>query len=396
MAQDATELYNMYMEISQKIGQGDKPNYLVTLKEFEDNKKTFEGTFVEQMVNQSLSTLYSFVGDYDKALKTYQSIARKDQTVVDKGEVKDLKVADAKKTILEEAKDHRIVIINENPHIPLHRAFTHSLLSGLKEQGFNHLALEDLSVTEEEINERKYPIKRSGYYMLEPVFGDMVRTALQMDYELVCYDYHAFMELAQRDSMGVTYLKKILDEDANAKILIHLFHEHVNENDKTIGYWIKELTGIDPLTINQIDLTETGAPEYDNAYYTYIQEELSPKNSSVLIKGNENWVLPKRKGANDLQVIHPATTYKDGRPNWLFDVLDRKAYKVTTEDFDGKNNFLLQAFYKEELDTAIPVDQLWIKEVSKDVTLALPKGAFTLKMVNVAGEVIKEWEVTVK
>ncbi len=394
-AQDATEIFNMYSEISAKIVKGDVPNYLISLKEFEQNEDKFTGTFAEQLVLESRSSLYSFIGDHQKALEMYQPLMPKDNMPVDSLGLEGVKAKNARDIILQKAKDHRIVIINENHHIPLHRAFTHSLLEDLHQQGFKYLALEDMSTTETEINERKFPIKRSGYYMLEPVFGNMVRTALQTGYEVVPYDFHAFMEFGQRDSLGATYLKKIFDENPDAKMLIHLGHEHLNENDKTIAYWIKKYTGFDPLTINQIDLTEKGSPEYDNKNYQYITQTIAPKESSILMKNGNAWILPKRKDANDLQVFHPKTTYQNNRPNWLFDLLKRKAYEVNAKDFEMNSNFLLQAFYKGEPDNAIPVDQTLVKKAGENVTLALPSGSFVLKMVDVSGNVLKNWEVAV-
>ena len=98
---------------------------------------------------------------------------------------------DAVEFIVDQAKKHQVVIINEAHHNSMHRAFTRSLLKRLYDIGYKNLGLEALGngkFLDSAIHIRKYPLLHTGHYIKHPHFGNMVREALQPGYHVFPYE----------------------------------------------------------------------------------------------------------------------------------------------------------------------------------------------------------------
>ena len=187
-----------------------------------------------------------------------------------------LKAVDAKKYIVERAKREKIIIINKAHHIPYHRIFIASLLSDLRKAGYKYYGAETINYLDSAINTRKYPIINSGYYTVEPQFGELTRQALSNGYYVFGYEartIETFGSAEQREIEQAKNIQRILQKDPSAKILLHGGYDHIRE-DSLGGDWkmamagrLKQLTGIDPFTINQEVLTERSQPSLENPYY---------------------------------------------------------------------------------------------------------------------------------
>ena len=81
------------------------------------------------------------------------------------------KPVDALAAITTLAENAQLVLINEAHHILQRRAFTYLLLKALRRRGFTHFAAETLREQDKNLNERRYPIRTSGYYTREPLYG---------------------------------------------------------------------------------------------------------------------------------------------------------------------------------------------------------------------------------
>jgi hypothetical protein len=187
-------------------------------------------------------------------------------------ELKDFRPVSAPEAIAEAAAARQIVIVNEAHHVPQHRALTVELLKKLKQKGFTHFAAETLFETDAKLNERGYPIKDTGAYINEPLYGDIVRTALKLGYKVVPYDVAFGGEPDARERGQAENLKKrIFEKDSQAKVLIHVGYGHNSEatrkNDtKLMAGYLKEFTGIDPLTVDQTAMSEPVRPN-TNAHF---------------------------------------------------------------------------------------------------------------------------------
>src|SRR5690606_34637476 len=84
------------------------------------------------------------------------------------------------------AHKHQVILFNESHIDPRGRLFLTNLLPTLKAAGFTYLFLEGLR--EDDINERGFPLQTSGFYTCEPMFGNLLRKAIQLGFKLIPYD----------------------------------------------------------------------------------------------------------------------------------------------------------------------------------------------------------------
>ena len=84
-------------------------------------------------------------------------------------------------------------MMNERHFNPYNRAFVISWLEKCYENGYRYLAAETLFAKDSLLNERRTVLLgETGFYSDEPVYGDMLRTALNLGYTLVPYEGDGF------------------------------------------------------------------------------------------------------------------------------------------------------------------------------------------------------------
>ena len=94
-------------------------------------------------------------------------------------------------SILKDAEQHEIVVVNEAHHEPRHRVFTRQLLQGLYDRGYRHLGMETLSQnagTDSLADQVSYPSLVSGFYTRDPQFAAMVAEARRIGYRIFGYE----------------------------------------------------------------------------------------------------------------------------------------------------------------------------------------------------------------
>jgi hypothetical protein len=322
---------------------------------------------------QALSEYLAFAGDYSMANKyatlpydPLKPISRKAllQQILD---LKDIQSAEARTYITGKAMSAQVVMIDESPAKPIHRAFTYSLLENLYNMGFRYLAMETFN------NKSNRSLQGvncfTGEYTSEPVGGEMVRKALELGYTLVAYDdtLASKHSVVQQDSIQAENLYRIIKNDKKARILVHGRYWSVAE--KKTGYHMsmamrfKQLSGIDPLTIEQTDLTEGSNFEYGRVFYDYFTDKFTITEPSVIMRNRVPLNLLEQYGY-DIIVIHPPTVYKNGRPTWLSLNGEKKEVLI---NYPVKDAFYIQAYYHREwredaIPQLIPADQTYNRE----------------------------------
>ncbi len=141
-------------------GEG-KPLAAITVAE----SSSLDGNFASQL----LPLLYSFVGDCQK-YDNLQSRLSKDLTVA---LPEHATVSPAIDAIVENARERRIVIVNEAHGSPEHRVFIMQLARRLRDVGFSYYAMETLQEEPQLLKERGYPVLSTGFYTMEPVYGQL-------------------------------------------------------------------------------------------------------------------------------------------------------------------------------------------------------------------------------
>ncbi len=275
-------------------------------------------------------------------------------------------------------------MINEAHNKPLHRAFVISLLADLYKKGFRYLAMEMLN------NYSNHTLTDltalTGHYSTEPVAGELVRTALKIGYTLVSYEdtLAGIHTPSQRDSVQAENIYSVARTDTSAKILVLASYGHIAERSPVADYVpmamaFKKISGIDPLTIDQTEMTEESNIEYGRILYRAYTQKFSIPSPSVAMLNNEPLNITNNPDY-DLAIIHPPTLYRDGRPTWLaLDGLRKPLYIKPAV----KNTFFIQAFYQKELngkgpDEMIPADQTYIPANNENYLLYLRKGKYII------------------
>ena len=366
---------------------------------------------------QLLGTEFSYIGRYQEALKQFTQ----DNPQPVKGNAKDLEgyePRDAVATLLDLADKHQVIMINEAHHVPQHRALTLLLLEGLYRKGFRYFAAETLYAKVEELHKRGYPNRKTGYYTSEPLYADVVRTALRLGYKIVPYECaeappqdkanDANGRINHREAGQAQNLKdRIFAKDPTAKVLIHAGYSHIGEKAQVWGQgeskkeqrWManrfKELTGIDPLTVEQTVMTEMGDAKLERPEYRKAVEQGWVKDKPVIFqesKTGEFYVPPASRGNFDIMVFSPRTRYENGRPHWLALEGLRKPHTIrdAAKPPEGAS-YLAQAFLaNEDIKEAVPVDQIEYRADETPPTLWLPSGACLIRIVDATGRIVHE------
>lgn len=278
--------------------------------------------------------------------------------------------------ISERSKKEKIIIINEAHQQPMHRVFTESLLQELYNNGFRYFGAETLGYFDSKLNQREYPILTSGTYTVEPQYGNLVRAALKIGYHVFSYESKSRGDPAQREIDQANNIRQMLLNDSSAKIIIHCGFGHNNECYMggqfvyAMAGRLKEITGIDPLTINQIAFTETSSEVFDNPYFKQIDA-----NYDAVFIDSVGQIFSINPSAVDMYVYHPRTKWLHGRPDWVF-----KNSKIPTPILNlitvGFPCLVFAYLENEDIENAVPVDVIEIRSDSDDKYLALYKGNY--------------------
>ena len=146
-----------------------------------------------------------------------------------------------------------------------------------------------------------------------------------------------------------------------------------------LAFW--RLSGIEPLTIDETDMTEESNFGYGRVIYQAYTTKFPITEPSIALI-NENPVNVTDKDLYDLCVIHPPTIYKDGRPTWMS--LDGVRQPTYIKSF-SRDVFLVQAYYQQEIDNndgtpwqLVPADQTYYPGGKDRYLLYLRKGKYKI------------------
>lgn len=343
---------------------------------------------------ETLAQSYSLIGEERRALEFFDRRWTAQDGDVDLSAYRPVPALPA---IVSASRDARVVMINEAHHLSLTRAFAHHVMQELRAIGFTHFAAETFCNGCETLTMDGVPTTDTGYYTRDPVYGDLVREAVALGYELVPYEQTpgqapAFpqagnIQVALREEAQAQNLKAFLDANPQARLLVLVGFNHHNETAmgdggefRLMGARFKRMTGIDPLTIDQWagaphSTMEMASPLYRAAHAAFAIE------SPVVLQDSEG--LLGASGA-DIAVIHPVPGQAHGRPDWLSMDGYRQPREVSFDTMDART--LIRAFVAGEPEDAIPMDQIIAPAGVESVTLMLPRGAYRLVRQTEAGE----------
>jgi hypothetical protein len=313
--------------------------------------------------SQYLSWYQSYIGDYPHAESSFsvqEGLLEGDSASPLSG---GYKARPALEAIPELAKHYQAVFFNEAHNIPLTRTLTVQLLGRLRQEGFDYFAVETLYQTDTQLQSRGYPVEDSGFYTNEPIYGEMVRTALKLGFKVIAYEAESGGSGDARESAQARNIyEQVFKKDPQARLVVNAGYAHIQETGSYLGgssmaEHLFKLTGIDPLTVEQTMLVPHPAADHDHPYYTAVMQQLHPDAPIVFEQpAGKPWAL---RAGYDVSVFFPPVQIRRGRPTWLTLGGLRKPYFVSG-DRPCKNDWpcLVEARYADEGPDAIPADRM--------------------------------------
>jgi len=298
--------------------------------------------------------------------------------------------------IVARARRTRIVILDENHLDPRGRAFGLEVARALRPLGYTILAAEALRPYADDGEERSKMAQLasdgyarasgdfySGYYLDDPVFADFVRQSLALGYRPISYESAGRDETnAQRErSQADTLVRRAVRAFPKAKILVYLGEHHaakraIESEDGSppkMAEILKQMTGIDPLTIDQAGLSPIPMNRPDVDLYA-IAAPKAANGSVVLMSHGEPFTTGLLAGAVDLQVVHPPVRIVDGRPDWMRN-MGRSPTPVPRSLLPSSGTRLIQVFPANAATDARPIDQILVEAGKPAPSLMLPHDA---------------------
>ena len=284
--------------------------------------------------------------------------------------------------LVELAREHNLVMINEAHYKPIHRAFIGELAIALKESGYDHFGAETFSPIafsaenrNPDLSMRGYPVLTDGFYTKEPIFGQLVETVIENDYTLFAYEVSAppppgaQSSVAHREGHQAQNILAEIGEATDKKILIHAGYHHIKETEDFAGtHWmakiLKDTSDIDPLTISQTDCYSRSA--YDTGVLGYAMP--------VDINGD-----PISTDGYDVVIIPPKEAQFKDRPIWLTEVAGRQFIPVPSAlKFDDQYT-RITAYNLDRVSEAVIEDDIY-RPPNSDKPMALRPGRYRLEV----------------
>jgi hypothetical protein len=324
-----------------------------------DHSEAFQLIF-----GQYISWYLSFLGDYPAAVQTF-SIA---QTVQSDDNPSPLATGSGytARPALEAIPE--IVMFNEAHNVAMTRSLTVQLLSRLRQEGFNYFAAETLSQTDASLSSRNYPTDDSGFYTEEPVYAEMVRTALKLGFKVIAYEATSpSRNTDARETEQAKHLyQQIFEKDPNARLVINAGYDHIVKSGtyldgSSMAEHLYKFTHLPMLSVEQIMFYPRPSSHDDHPYYTEVIRAVRPDSPIVFVNAQgKPWSL---RANYDVSVFFPPEQLVRNRPTWLSLGGLRIVHYVTADYCSSHFPCLIEARYSNEGEDAIPADRMMLDRI---------------------------------
>ena len=328
---------------------------------------------VRDFLAQVLAASEAELGAYEQAVLQYpQGAPVLRDTPAPLPEPERFRAVDAAEGIAELARERRIVMVNEAHHAAQTRLLTLALLPRLRALGYTHFAAEGLDERDRDLVARGYPVKNSGPYVNEPLYGEIIRTALRLGFIVVAYE-SASTDAdagAREEEQAQHLIERVFRDHRDARLFVHAGYAHVH---KRAGYLdsdpmamrLQRKTGFDPLVIDQTVLRPSAPGREYGDYRTLLQRY--PVSAATIFAAHDRrsaWSL--EPNFYDVSVLLPPTRLVDGRPDWLSLGGERIAVAIAIDLQPASLPCVVEARYAAESDAAVPADRLLIEHRGDD------------------------------
>jgi hypothetical protein len=283
--------------------------------------------------SQYLSWYQSFIGDYPNAQASYSISQPAQPDDAPSPLAAGWKMQDARDAILRLAKGRRVVMFNEAHNVPLTRTLTVAMLAALRAEGFNYFAVETLYSDDHALAKRGYVTADSGFYTREPIYAEMVRSALKLGFTVVAYESDQPGTADERERAQARNLyDRVFRHDPKARLVVNAGYAHIQESGAYLGgrsmaQYLQQLDDIDALTVEQTMLIPHPQSAQDHPWYTATMAAQHPDEPFVFVDGDgKPWSL---RPGYDVSVFFPPPRLRRERPTWLSLLGLRRPYFVS-------------------------------------------------------------------
>ena len=234
------------------------------------------------LLNQALATYYSFSGNFDLAQHDSEAFMETNKKNIDANNL-----LPAKKIILNQTANKQIVMFNTSHYLPQHAYFVGELIDSLYRQGFTHFALEGLGDAAT-VMKNGFVSFNDGIYIRDPVYSNLINKARELGYNIIGYDTDANDREKQQ---AQNIFDQSLKMNRDCKIVVLAGYDHINEisTPKRMAGFFKEISGIDPFTIDQTTLATSSCknlpPNNKEEVFVYSNKNLKA-NTDLMIWNN--------------------------------------------------------------------------------------------------------------
>lgn len=270
------------------------------------------------------------------------------------------------------ADKHQIVMIMEDHFVSKHREMIGAVLPTLRDAGFTHYAAEAIGESAEPLNSRGYPIVGTGYYTSDPQFGNVIRRAIDLRFEVLGYDFRPFTHDG-REEFAATTLANVLNRDSHAKLVVHAGHAHVFKHETDLGQrWLAsrlwEKTGIEPFTIWQ------WSDMHDGHEYHVVADALAKQGDFdepvLLMPPPTNQSGLRNVPDVDAILVHPPD--QSTAPHRRTVLFPDAMHCISGQWLTRQWPVVIAAYNSGEPANAIPLDQVMLRAGEQEFTLWIP------------------------
>ncbi|MDR6845610.1 hypothetical protein [Flavobacterium granuli] len=280
--------------------------------------------------------------------------------------------------ISEIAKENQVIMLNEDHYYPKHRLFAMELLETLKGNGYNYLSLEGFNSKSSE--KESTPNYKNGIYTDEPYFAHFIRKAIALGFTVSGHEN--FDKGIDRELGQAKNVIKILEKDPKAKIFVYVGHSHIekkNEKKKWLAEYFKELSGINPITINQTVICADTKQDLTLMPCKYF-------NDTTKVKSSADYFLVNNMKPS-LKIIYPNAAFKKAIIRGS-KFSDYKNKQVLVEIVDFKEFDLMK-------NLAIPIESYLMIPKNGTINFELPTGKYHIFIKTEDDEIIYDDDLIV-
>jgi hypothetical protein len=287
-----------------------------------------------------------------------------------------------------------LVMVNEAHNQPMSRALIYQMLPIMRRNGFSILALEALpdAATTRWINEHGFALdeRSHGFYLREPIEGEIVRQARRLGFTLANYD--AFT--ADREEAEAANLAGILKAHPGKKVFAVAGYAHIRRIDGRMAQRLPKLYDKPFLSIDQLGVGKTN--DVMRNVCTLAGSSESSKGAGALT--SMRWA-PGGRGA-DIIVVRTGNHVLDRAAasgnEWLSLGGERWRYPFSIDGACAGATCLVEARYVNEPANAVPADRYLALAGEHAANLFLRDGEYAVTYRNAGGAVTHMDSVTVR